>query len=377
MNTGAKRLTPSSPSEREEGDGKRVRPSTPDAPQPIPTPTSAADQVVMALTKLTRHLADASKFKKCSALLQTLLTSDSLTSLPHPAPAPLPDVLFTCLLTALRHLELFRTAPALRKDLLRLATAATSNSLSPLLPSPTHASLLKELQRTHASRLPIYTDDSFAFAATVKDIEKQLTALQEVEEGDADKDAYDVLAGMIRQERPRGGRGGSGAEGGGGGTAAVGVGGDSSKQGEDKLALCNDAVAPSEVDPSEVDLTDRVVLAMRREGVLLCYEAMRDLHGKPWARATVEMGVSTLAQHAGTRLCPQQQGRVRDLVTFCQRERAKRSQAAGGGSGKVEKASAIDLADKAWAKKEGVSKRGSVTGGAAKGGGGGGYNWLG
>ena len=76
-------------------------------------------------------------------------------------------------------------------------------------------------------------------------------------------------------------------------------------------------------------------------------------------------------------MCPQQQGRVRDLVTFCQRERAKRSQAAGGGSGKVEKASAIDLADKAWAKKEGVSKRGSVTGGAAKGGGGGGYNWLG
>ena len=279
---------------------------------------AADDQVSAALRRITAHIGNPKKFARAAGLLSELLGSVGREHGP---------LAFEALAAALADATLPVADPAARRA--RAGLLADVDAREEALRGTGWGAVRAGYRVLHVARGDLLTDDSWAFARAARGVQALAEGLPAVGEGEGEA-ADRALGAVLARLRVRpGGPGGAGA---GGGAAPAGA----------------EGAAPGEDEG----------VAFEREAVLRSFQAMREMYGKAWARATVDVALGKLADLRG-RFCPSQQGAIDDLLAFSKEQRAQR----GRGGGGVDRAGATELAEKAWAKQEWVSKRGSVGGG--------------
>lgn len=181
----------------------------------------------------------------------------------------------------------------------------------------------------YSLRLQLFTDDSFAFSKIVKDVQAAVEVLPSVSDDDkaqqvrraycfacdhtwapgaemsalrfgSSQEAHRVgckrlfpaLAERVRQEADpfdvegamAGGRDG-------------------------------DVFGIGELAGADTGLSLKEIVGARQEAVLLCFEAMREMYQKQWAKATVDLAFQFLLDHR-SRFCAVQQDRITKLGAF-------------------------------------------------------------
>jgi len=291
--------------------------------------TEAEDQISLALKKIAAHIGNEKKFSKACGLLTQLLHQPGALQKGHA------NALFDCAVAAFKDPELPIRDATLRKEFRKLVedVAARAEVLEPW-----QISAVAQVYRlVYSLRLQLFTDDSFAFSKIVKDVQAAVEVLPSVSDDDkAQQEAHRVgckrlfpaLAERVRQEAD-----------------------------------------PFDVEGADTGLSLKEIVGARQEAVLLCFEAMREMYQKQWAKATVDLAFQFLLDHR-SRFCAVQQDRITKLGAFSKEQKARRRMSGGGPSdiGSVERAA------KEWSKQEWISKRGAVGGSKS---GGSNYNWLG
>ncbi|CAG9460001.1 unnamed protein product [Pedinophyceae sp. YPF-701] len=385
------------------------------------------DMILSALGKIKRHIVEPKKFRKAAGLLLQLVRADSIAAPEHA------DALFSALsaaatTAAVRDLPI--TDVAARRDFKCVFADAAAHECAGAMRPWQRAVLTKAWGPLYEQRHALFTDDSFAFNRALTQVK---AAVAELPPATAEDDA--ALARAVEALASEAWRtGGGGAQPDSGAAECAGgereppppppppedeqegasgaqvvhqaVGGQWVWSGAEWQWAADGAVSGARARPAWMSeavaeelrarkaaakaeaaraaevagaadegggLTSGQILALRRESLLLCLEAMRPMYKTAWARTGIDLAVAAARQHE-QRFCASQRERIDALWKFTQAEKAARRKA--GGKADKGDLTSFEQAQRAWGSSDAVSRRGAVTGGST-GGTGGNYNWLG